>query len=63
MQMFTVLYQAGTYSGTRKVPADDGDQAIAKVRAWVRRQMIKPLYADYYEVIHAGASIIEDTER
>ena len=30
---FTVLYQFATYSGTRTVPAEDEDHALA--RAWV----------------------------
>lgn len=46
----TVKYQAGPYAGTRTVEAEDNDQAVAKVRAWVRREMTLPMYADAYRV-------------
>lgn len=48
---YTVKYQAGTYSGTRTVTAEDGEEAIAKVRAWVRREMTLPMYSDSYKII------------
>lgn len=48
---FTVKYYAGAYSGTKTVTADDSEEAIAKVRAWVRKQMTEPMYADGYKVI------------
>lgn len=48
---YTVKYHAGTYSGTRRVSAEDGDEAIAKVRAWVRREMTLPMYSDSYRII------------
>ncbi len=49
---YDVKYQAGTYSGTRRVSAEDEEQAIAKVRAWVRREMSLPMYSDSYKVIN-----------
>ena len=48
---FTVKYQAGTYSGTRTVSAEDEEEAIAKVRRMVRREMTLPMYSDSYKVI------------
>lgn len=47
---FRIRYHAGTYSGTREVQADDAEQAIAKVRASVRREMTLPIYSDSYHV-------------
>ena len=51
MEKFKVKYQAGTYSGTKVVSADDGDHAIAIVRAWVRKQMTIPMYSDSYKIV------------
>lgn len=48
---FTVKYQAGSYSGTRRVSADDEDEAIAKVRSWVRKEMTLPMYSDSYRIV------------
>jgi len=48
---FCVKYYAGTYGGVRTVEAEDADEAIAIVRAWVRREMTLSMYADGYEVI------------
>lgn len=48
---YTVRYYAGTYEGERTVRAEDSEQAIAKVRAWVRKQMALPMYADSYKVV------------
>lgn len=48
---YTVEYQAGTYSGRKTVNASDEDEALAKVRAWVRRQMISPMYSEKYQVV------------
>jgi hypothetical protein len=48
---YTVKYHAGTYSGTRTVTAEDEDEAIAKVRGWVRREMSLPMYSDSYRII------------
>lgn len=47
---YTVRYFAAGYSGTRTVRAEDAEQAIAKVRAWVRGQMLSPMYADRYTI-------------
>lgn len=49
-QEFTVKYQAGTYSGERTVSADEEDQAIAIVKAWVHRQMTLPMYYESYTI-------------
>jgi len=49
---FKVKYQAGPYSGTRKVYADDEEQAIAFVRAWVRMQMTLTVYLESYKVLN-----------
>lgn len=51
---YTVKYQAGTYSGTRTVNAEDSEEAIAKVRSWVRREMTLPMYSDSYRVVEAN---------
>lgn len=53
---YTVKYQAGTYSGTRTVSAEDKEEAIAKVRGWVRREMTLPMYSDSYKVIDSEES-------
>lgn len=44
MNEYTVIYQAGTYSGERTVFADDTDHAIALVKSWIRKQMTLPMY-------------------
>ena len=51
MENFKVKYYAGTYNGTRTVEAEDGDEAIAKVRTWVRHEMTLPMYSDGYKII------------
>lgn len=48
---FVVLYQAGEYSGTRTVSAEDEEQAIAMVRAKIRREMSLPMYSESYRVV------------
>jgi len=48
---YTVKYYAGTYSGTRTVNAEDGEEAIAKVRGWISREMTLPMYSDGYKII------------
>lgn len=50
---FTVEYYAATYKGTETVNADDEEQAIAIVRARVRKRMTLPMYSDGYKVIGA----------
>lgn len=49
--LFTVRYQAGPYSGTRSVNAEDDEQAIAIVRKRVRREMSLPMYSESYRVV------------
>lgn len=56
--IYTVKYHAGTYFGHKTVNASDEDEAVAKVRAWVRRQMISPMYSESYRVVES----IEDEE-
>jgi len=51
--LFTVRYQAGPYSGTRQVHAEDGEDAKNKVRAQIRREMTLPMYSDSYKVVNA----------
>jgi len=51
MTTYTVKYQAGTYSGTRQVQADDEEQAIAIVRARIRKEMTLPMYSDSYKIV------------
>ena len=53
MGQYTVKYYAGTYSGTKTVSADDEEHAIAKVKAWVRREMSIPMYADGYKIVNS----------
>lgn len=50
MNSYTVEYVAGSYFGERTVTAEDEEQAIAKVRAWVRRQMSHAMYSESYKV-------------
>lgn len=51
MARYRVEYYAGTYKGTRTVEADDEEEAIGKVRGWVRGQMTVPMYSDGYKVV------------
>lgn len=55
MNRYTVRYQAADYSGERTVWADDEEQAIAKVRAKIRREMSLPMYSDSYRVVSTEA--------
>lgn len=48
---YTIKYHAGAYSGKRTVFADDEEEAIAKVRASIRREMSLPMYSDSYKVV------------
>ena len=50
---YRVKYRAGTYEGVRTVNADDAEQAIAKVKGWVRKQTAIPMYAESYEVVES----------
>jgi hypothetical protein len=51
MNTYKVKYYAGTYSGVKEVRADDEEEAIAIVRAWVRKHMTIPMYSDGYKII------------
>lgn len=51
MNWYLVKYYAGTYGGEKWFQADDEDHAIAKCKAWVRREMTISMYADGYKVI------------
>lgn len=52
---YTIRYHYATYSGTRTVQAEDSDEAIAKVRAWVRKTGSLPMAYESYKVEHAEA--------
>jgi hypothetical protein len=52
---YIVKYVAGTYSGERFVVADHEFDALRQVRAWVRKEMTIPMYADSYRVREAEA--------
>ena len=49
-----VSYVAGSYSGARVVRAEDEAEAISKVRAWVRKEMSLPMYAESYKAEPVG---------
>ena len=51
MKNYKVKYHAGTYSGTREVRAEDGDEAIRKVRDQIRSQMSLSMYSDSYRIV------------
>ena len=46
----TVKYHAGPYSGERTVEADDNEDALAQVKAWVHRNMTLAMYSESYKV-------------
>jgi hypothetical protein len=48
---YTIQYQAGPYSGTRDVIAEDDNEAVEKVRAKIREEMSISMYADSYKII------------
>lgn len=50
MAWYTVKYQFGPYEGVRTVSAEDAEQAIAKVRKWVRSQSTIPMAAQSFQV-------------
>jgi len=52
MPYYTVKYRAATYSGKRRVQADDEDHAIAKVKKEIRSQMSLPMYYEDYKIIN-----------
>lgn len=49
--VFTVRYQAGPYSGERTVNAEDEEQALAIVRARIRKEMSLSMYSESYRVV------------
>jgi hypothetical protein len=59
---FCVKYQAATYSGIKKVNATDGDEAINKVKSWVRKEMTLPMYSDSYKIVETIEESLEDIE-
>lgn len=54
MPQFTVKYQAGSYSGTRSVNAEDEEHAIAQVKAWVHRTMSLSMYSESYRIVSSN---------
>lgn len=54
MTSYIVHYYAGSYSGRRTVTAESEDEAIAKVRDFVRRTMSLPMYADGYKIVSSA---------
>ena len=57
---YKVKYYAGTYSGIRTVNAEDGEDAINQVKAWVRKQMTSPMYSDGYKIVDSNDDNDED---
>ena len=51
METFKVKYVAGSYSGIKTVTANDAEEAIAKVRRWVRKEMSLPMYYESYSIV------------
>lgn len=49
--IFSVKYQAGSYSGIRKVVAVDEDDAVEQVKRWVSKEMTLPMYYSSYKVV------------
>lgn len=61
--LYTVKYHAGTYHGEKTVEAEDGQEAINKVRAWVRKLMVIPMYTDGYKIIKCCDHLKEKEEK
>lgn len=51
MPYYTVKYYAATYSGKRRVRAEDEDDAIAQVKREIRSQMSLSNYSDGYKIV------------
>jgi len=51
---YTVKWYSGDYSGTRTVNAEDTNEALRKVKAWVSAQRFMGLRAEGYRVVDAG---------
>ncbi len=47
MEQFTVKYQ----SGKRTVSAEDGEEALNKVKRMIRKEMTLPMYSDSYKIV------------
>ncbi len=58
--IFTVTYTVGTYSGERTVSAEDGEEAIAKVKRWVRRETSMGMALESYRVSDESDASAED---
>jgi hypothetical protein len=54
---FVVEFYAGPYAGKETVQAEDEAQAIAIVKARVRKRMSLSMYADGYKVVEARECI------
>lgn len=48
---YDVAYQAADYKGVRRVSAEDEDEAIMKVKAWVGREMVLAMYYESYRIV------------
>jgi hypothetical protein len=57
---FYVKYQAATYTGIKTVNAADGEEAINKVKSWVRKEMTLPMYSDSYKIVETIEEPLED---
>lgn len=58
---YCVKYQAGTYSGVKMVhDCEDRQEAIDKVKAWVRKQMTIPMYSETYKIVDELEEALED---
>lgn len=57
MTRYTIRYVAGPYSGTRTVSAEDEEQAVAIVKARIRKEMSLPMYSDSYRVVGAPEEV------
>lgn len=62
MPTYTVKYYAGPYSGKRTVNAEDSDEAIAKVRSSIRKDMSLSMYADGYKIVSESDENDEDED-
>lgn len=60
MKKYVVKYQAGPYSGTRVIYAEDSEAAKNKVRGEIRRGMSLPMYSDSYKIVSESEN--EDDE-
>lgn len=61
VMIYIVKYYAGTYEGRQEVEADDQEEAIAKVKRYVRRNMTMSMYADGYKVVSSNDEEDDDS--